>query len=166
MSDRVSPERGAPASLGFGRRITIELERTVAAPMDVVWDRLRDYRDVRARLLTEHFADYVVREGGVGAGTVIGYRLRIAGHERAYALRVEEPVPNCRLRERDHHARLLATWTLTPGGEGERTFVRVEVQLRDPALDGWFARVRARRALRRVHARLLERLARQLAARD
>lgn len=91
----------------------MEAERTVDAPMDVVWRRQRDYRAGRARMLTEQFAGYAV--------------------------------------------------LLTPGGEGERTLVRVEAVLRDPAVDGWLARARARRALRRVHERLLARLDRQLA---
>ena len=100
------------------------------------------------------------------AGTVIGYRLRVGRHERAYVLAVEEPTPKRQLRERDRRAGLLTTWTLTPGGDGERTLVRVEAVMRDRAFDGRFARARARHALRRVHARLLERLARQLAGAD
>jgi hypothetical protein len=50
----------------------------------------------------------------------------------------------------------VSTWRLTPGGEGERTVVHLAVGLRDPQLSGWPARVRARRALRRLCGRLLE----------
>jgi hypothetical protein len=53
---------------------------------------------------------------------------------------------------------LVSTWTLTPGGEGERTVVRLAVGLRDPQISGWLARVRARRALRRLCGQLLERI--------
>ena len=119
------------------------------------------------RLLGAEFADYVVRAGGVGEGTVIAYRLRIGRHERAYELAVEEPTPTRQVRERDRHgAHCVITWTLTPAGDGERTLVRVEAVVRDPALDGRFARARARRALQRIHTRVLERLARQLAGAD
>jgi hypothetical protein len=45
---------------------------------------------------------------------------------------------------------------LTPGGEGERTVVRLAATLRDPQIGGWLARVRARRALRRLCGQLLE----------
>jgi hypothetical protein len=61
---------------GFGPHVAVEVERSVAAPMPRVWEVLRDYRGARARLLTAHFADYVILDGGHGAGTVIGYRLR------------------------------------------------------------------------------------------
>src|SRR4051794_40827925 len=47
---------------------------------------------------------------------------------------------------------------LTPGGEGERTVVRLAAALRDPQIAGWLARVRARRALRRLCGQLLEHL--------
>ena len=117
------------------------------------------------RLLGAEFADYVVRAGGVGEGTVIAYRLRIGRHERAYELAVEEPTPTRQLRERDRQGALVITWTLTPAGDGERTLVRVEAVVRDPALDGRFARARARRALQRIHTHVLERLDAEFAAR-
>jgi uncharacterized protein YndB with AHSA1/START domain len=154
--------RSAPPGLGFGRRIAIEAERTVDAPMELVWRLLRDYRGPRARVLGEPFAEYELHDGGVGAGTVIGYRLRVGRNERSYVLAVEEPTPGRQLRERDRHGGLLVTWTLTPGGDGERTLVRVAAELRDPALERVLTRGRARRALRRAHVHLLERLDREL----
>jgi uncharacterized protein YndB with AHSA1/START domain len=150
---------GAPG-VGFGRRIAIEVERTVDAPMELVWRLLRDYGAPRARMASELFAAYELHEAGTG--TVIGYRLRVGRHERTFVLRVEEPSPGRQLRERDRHGGLLVTWTLTPGGDGERTVVRVAAELRDPDLERALARWRARRALRRLHVHLLERLDREL----
>jgi hypothetical protein len=95
--------RTAPPGLGFRRRIVIEAERTVDAPMELVWRLLRDYRGPRARMLGEPFAEYELHDGGVGAGTMIGYRLRVGRNERSYVLAVEEPTPGRQLRERDHH---------------------------------------------------------------
>jgi hypothetical protein len=132
--------------------------------MDAVWRLLRDYRAPRARMFSEPFAEYELHEGGVGAGTVIGYRLRVGRHERAFVLGVEEPTPGRQLRERDRAGGLLVTWTLTPGGDGERTVVRVAAELRDPDLEHALARGRARRALRRAHVHLLQRLDRELRA--
>jgi len=74
VSFDVARSRG-PIDPGFGRRVSIALERTVDAPMERVWAVLRDYRQVRPWILTEHFSDYVIRQGGWGAGTVIGYGL-------------------------------------------------------------------------------------------
>jgi hypothetical protein len=36
----------------------------------------------------------------------------------------------------------VSPWTLTPGGEGDRTVVRLAVALRDPQISGWLARAR------------------------
>jgi hypothetical protein len=57
-----------PPDRGLGRRVWVEVERTVEAPMERVWALLRDYRVARARLLTEHFSDHEVRERAEGAG--------------------------------------------------------------------------------------------------
>ena len=145
-----------PPDPGLGPRVSVEVERTVDAPMERVWALLRDYRVARPRLLTEHFSDYAVQERGEGAGTVIEYQLRVGRHQRHYVIAVQEPVPGRMLRERDRTSALVSTWTLTPGGEGERTVVRLAVALRDPQTRGWLARVRARRALRRLCGQLLE----------
>src|SRR3954463_13394903 len=81
---RPDPARLARASdPGLGRRVSVQLERTVDAPMERGWALLRDYRVARPRSLTEHFSDYGVHERGEGAGTVIAYRLRWAPPGRA-----------------------------------------------------------------------------------
>jgi hypothetical protein len=147
-----------------GRRLSIALERTLDTPMDQVWAVLRDYAQARPRILTEHFTDYVIHQGGRGAGTMIGYELRIGRRRGAYLVAVEEPTPARQLRERDRSSKLVTTWTLTPAGEGERTLIHLAVDLRHPELNGRWARARARRALRRLHGRLLERLANDLAS--
>jgi hypothetical protein len=153
-----------PYDPGPGRRLSIALERTLDAPMERVWAVLRDYAQARPRILTEHFGDYIIHQGGRGAGTVIGFELRIGRRRGAYVVAVEEPTPGRQLRERDRSSALVTTWTLTPAGEGERTLIHLAVDLRHPELNGWWARARARRALRRTHGRLLERLAGDLAA--
>src|SRR3954453_16817927 len=85
------PARLARASdPGLGRRVSVEVERTVDAPMARVWTLLRDYRVARPRLLTEHFSDYAVQEGGHGAGTVIAYRLRVGRHRAVPVVGVQE----------------------------------------------------------------------------
>jgi hypothetical protein len=97
-----------------------------------------------------------VQERRDGAGTVIAYRLRVGRHQREHVIAVQEPVPGRLLRERDRTSAWVSMWTLTPGGEGERTVVRLAVTLRDPQINGWLALVRARRALRRLCGQLHE----------
>jgi hypothetical protein len=97
--------RSRPASPEVGRRLSIVLESTVDAPMERVWMLLRDYAHARPRILPEHFGDYVVHEGGVAAGTVIGHGLRIGRRRGAHMVSVEEPTPGRQLRERDPRRR-------------------------------------------------------------
>jgi hypothetical protein len=118
----VPPDRARlarPPGPGLGRRISVELERTLAAPMPRVWALLRDYRVARPRLLTGHFTDDAIRERGERTGTVIEYRPRIARHERRHVVAVHEPLPGRVLRERARGSALVSTGMLTPGGEGE-----------------------------------------------
>ena len=65
----------APTDAGFGRRICLQVERTVDVPMDRVWVVLRDYRAARPRMLAERIAEYAVQQHE-GERTVIDYRLR------------------------------------------------------------------------------------------
>jgi uncharacterized protein YndB with AHSA1/START domain len=164
------PSAASPGTLPpdpvFGRPLAVDVERTVDAPMARVWAALRDYRSTRPGLLTERFGDYAVRQGGEGAGTLVACTLRVGRRPRPYLLEVEEPTPGRQLRERDRQSALVATWTLTPGGDGERTVVRLAIALRDANLSGRVRRARARRALRRVYGQLLERLDAQLAGED
>src|SRR3954465_5722188 len=129
------PARLARASdPGLGRRVSVEVERTVDAPMERGWALLRDYRVARPRLLSEHFSDYGVHERGQGAGTVIAYRLRVGRHGAEHEVAVQEPVPGRMLRERARDSGSVSTWTLTPGGEGARAVVLLAAALRDPQI--------------------------------
>jgi hypothetical protein len=56
------------------------------------------------------------------------------------------------LREPNRASAWVRTWTLTPGGDGERTMMPLTVALRDPQINGRLARARTRRALRRLAA--------------
>jgi hypothetical protein len=153
------PDRlAAAADAGLGRRLSVDVERTVDAPIDEVRSVLCDYEHARPRMLPEHFVDDAIRDGGQGVGTVIAYVLRAGRRERRFRATVAEPMPGRQVREHDHRSELVITWTLTPGGDGERTVVRLAVQLRDPDAHGWLGHRRTRRALRRAYDQLLARL--------
>src|SRR3954470_10278550 len=83
---------------GLGARVSVELERTIDAPIERVWALLRDYRLARPRLLSEHFSDYAVHHGGEGAGTVLEYQLRV-GRSATCGAWPNRPAPrSCRRR--------------------------------------------------------------------
>lgn len=59
---------------GMGQ-VVVTAEKTLKASPERVLEALGDYTGVRSRMLTEHFGEYEVREGGQGAGTVVHWKL-------------------------------------------------------------------------------------------
>jgi Polyketide cyclase / dehydrase and lipid transport len=146
-------------------QVVAQTERLVSASPQHVRSFLLDYQNNRPRILPpENFRDYRVEQGGSGAGTVISYRLRAGGRERAYRMRVEEPTEGGPLlEERDTGSSLVTTWTLSPVGEGEQTMVSLTSRWEGASgIGGFFERVFAPRALRRLYGEVLERLSAEL----
>src|SRR5690242_17403551 len=100
--------------------IDVKSERVIHARPQDVYATLADYRK-RPQILTPHFLDYSVEQGGQGSGTVVSYRMRAAGRERPYRMRVEESEKGRVITERDTASSLVTTWTLVPVGDGQRT---------------------------------------------
>ena len=141
-------------------QVVVQTERLFAASPQRVHAFLADYQNNRPRILSpEYFRDYRVERGGDGAGTVISYRLRAGGRERPYRMRVEEPNESGLLIERDIDSSLVTTWALTPAEGGERTLVGLMSRWDGAGgIGGFFERMFAPRALRRVYDDVLEKL--------
>ena len=132
-------------------------ERVVGAPADEVYGYIADYREHHHRFLPPAFTDFVVEEGGRGAGTVVRFRLTVGGRGREYRAVVAEPEPGRVLTEADAGTGSTTTFTVTPAGGESR--VRVETTWPGAGgLAGVMERVLARRLLGRLYADELERL--------
>lgn len=139
-----------------------DAEGSVAAPATDVLAFLADYRR-RPEILPANYQDYRVDEGGTGAGTVVRYRFKAGPRERDYRMRAETPDP-ATLVERDLGSTLVTTWRVSPEGEGSR--VRVDTEWQGASgVGGFFERTFAPKALSRVHADTLTRLAAAVARR-
>lgn len=67
-------------------------ERIIAADAETVFDALADYKEVRGKVLTGHFSEYEVREGGDGEGTLVHWKLQATSKRvRDCLLEVTEP---------------------------------------------------------------------------
>ncbi|MFE1781459.1 SRPBCC family protein [Streptomyces sp. NPDC059506] len=134
-------------------------QRVIRAHPETVFGALADYRDVRPRLLTGHFGDYEVREGGTGAGTVVHWRLQATSKRvRDCLVEVTEPTPG-QLVERDTNSSMVTTWTVTPAGEGRSRVVVEAVWNGAGGVGGFFERAFAPKGLNRIHDGVLEKLA-------
>jgi len=147
-------------------RIYVAAERPVAAPPDIVYRCLADYREHHPRILPPAFSDLQVEQGGVGAGTVFRFRLTTAARSREGRMVVAEPEPGRVLTETDAASSLVTRFTVLPEGAGSR--VRIETTWQGAGgIGGFFERLFAPRVLRRLYIDELARLdqyARRLAA--
>ena len=132
--------------------------REVHASAQAVFAALADYAAVRPKLLPEQFSGYGVRVGGMGAGTVVGWRLQATKKRaRDVVVSVSEPAP-LTLVEWDANSSMVTTWSVE--GHGDHAHVSVEsVWSGASGVGGFFERAFAPRGLNRINDRVLANLA-------
>jgi uncharacterized protein YndB with AHSA1/START domain len=136
-------------------------ERIIAADPETVFDALADYTDTRPKLLSEHFSEYEVREGGDGEGTLVHWKLQATSKRiRDCVLEVTEPTDG-QLVEKDRNSSMVTTWTVTPAGEGRSKTVVTTVWDGAGGIGGFFERTFAPKGLGRIYDVLLGKLAAQ-----
>jgi hypothetical protein len=138
-------------------QIRAAAERSVAASPEHVYRILADYREHHPKILPPAFSNFRVEEGGVGAGTVINFDLKLGGQSHTYRQRVAEPEPGRVLTETDMSTGATTTFTVTPEGDGSR--VRIEtVYEGDGGIRGLIEKLLAPLLLKRLYADELKRL--------
>ena len=74
----------------------------IHAPAKLVYDILADYRGGHPLILPEnYFVSLDVEKGGVGAGTIISFQMRIFGKMQSFRAAITEPEPGRVLVESD-----------------------------------------------------------------
>lgn len=133
-------------------------ERQVGAPADEVYRYIADHREHHPHFLPPAFSDFEVVSGGVGAGTVTRFKVTAGGRTREYRMTVAEPEPGRVMTETDSSSTLVTTWTVTPQGDGAST-VRISTTWQGAGgIGGFFERLFAPPAARRLYAGELQRL--------
>jgi uncharacterized protein YndB with AHSA1/START domain len=139
--------------------VRVEAERRMAVPAGRVYRAIADYREHHPRFLPPAITDLRVEEGGVGAGTVATFRVRMLGRTSEARIDVTEPEPGRVLAEKDRTRGAVTTFTVDPDGSGSR--VRIETRWEAArGIEGWLERLLAPRALRGLYADELARLER------
>ncbi|MFF2501974.1 SRPBCC family protein [Streptomyces sp. NPDC058067] len=134
-------------------------ERVVAAKPDDVFDALADYSGTRAKLLSEHFSEYEVREGGDGEGTLVHWKLQATSKRiRDCLLEVTEPTDG-ELVEKDRNSSMVTTWRVTPSGDGASRVVVTTVWNGAGGIGGFFEKTFAPKGLGRIYDAVLAKLA-------
>ncbi|MFI6282566.1 SRPBCC family protein [Streptomyces sp. NPDC050988] len=134
-------------------------ERVVAAQPDDVFDALADYTGTRPKVLSEHFSEYEVREGGDGEGSLVHWKLQATSKRvRDCLLEVSEPTDG-ELVEKDRNSTMVTTWRVTPAGEGKSRVVVTTVWNGAGGIGGFFEKTFAPKGLGRIYDEVLAKLA-------
>ncbi|MFE2069927.1 SRPBCC family protein [Streptomyces sp. NPDC059467] len=134
-------------------------ERVVAADAETVFDAVADYSGTRAKLLSEHFSEYEVREGGDGEGTLVHWKLQATSKRvRDCLLEVSEPTDG-ELVEKDRNSSMATTWRVTPAGEGRSKVVVHTTWQGAGGIGGFFEKTFAPKGLGRIYDAVLAKLA-------
>ncbi|NIJ14713.1 hypothetical protein FHU38_005114 [Saccharomonospora amisosensis] len=137
--------------------VTATAERTIDAPADRVRELVRDYSQTRPEILTEHYRDYQVVEGGSGAGTVARWKLQATSKRvRDVAATISEPQPGT-VVETDANSSMVTTWTVRE--RDGRSLVRIETSWQGAGgIGGFFEKTFAPSGLRRIYDGVLANL--------
>jgi hypothetical protein len=133
---------------------------TASLPVDPVkaYGVIADYRRGHPRILPRPpFLDLEVERGGVGAGTIIRFRMRSFGRTQTFRAEVTEPRPGRVLVETDLSNGPISTFTVEPEANvGSR--VTIATSWSSPPPRGWVERLLVPPFLRRVYAEELANL--------
>ncbi|MEU4343607.1 SRPBCC family protein [Nocardia sp. NPDC023852] len=133
----------------------------VAADPQRVLEAIVDYDTVRPRILSAHYRDYKVVEGGKGAGTVAEWTLQ-ATEKRSRNVHAVVSVSDSVVTERDSNSTLVNTWTVTPDGPGAQVTLRTTWKGAG-GVAGIFEGIFAPLGLKKIQAEVLANLQRELA---
>ncbi len=142
---------------------TFTVSRTgrVRAPARRAYDIIADYNTGHPRIIPpKYFTSLEVESGGVGAGTVIRFSMRVLGVERAARAAVTEPEPGRVLMEKELTTGIVTPFTVVPSGNGTESDVTIaSVVPQQPGLRGAVERWVTKVMLKRVYDEELQLLA-------
>lgn len=149
-------------------KVYVEVEGVIDALAQEVYDIIADYEHGHPHILPkEHFSDLVVEEGGKGAGTIVSFRNKAGGVDRAYRMLVAEPEPGRVLVEKDTKGSDLATTFTVTALDGGKSSVRISTAwTASGGVAGLAERLFAPRMLRPVYEKELRQLAKFAAVRE
>ena len=137
-------------------KVTARAQRTIAAAADRVRAALADYETVRPKILTEHYRDYRVEEGGRVHWTLQATKSRV----RDQLVEVSEDAGQ--IVERDTNSSMVTTWTVAPAS-AESSTVTVETSWTGASgIGGFFERTFAPKGMQRIHDGVLANLEQSL----
>lgn len=135
---------------------TVMIDAEPAAVMAAV----ADYQTVRPKILSEHYRDYRVLEGGQGAGTVATWKLQ-ATKSRVRDVKASVDVAGHTVIEKDANSTLVTNYTVAPAGPGSSVTVKTS-WTGAGGVKGFFEKTFAPLGLKKIQAEVLANLKREV----
>ena len=143
-------------------RHIISASAIIPARRERVYSLLANYHDGHARILPKQFSNLVVEQGGMGAGTIIGFQVSLLGRKQNFRAAITEPEPGRVLVETYlDGSGIVTTFTISPGHAPADSNVTISTVLPVRAgLLGIMERKLSTLLLRPMYLRELQNLAR------
>ena len=125
-----------------------------------VLSAVSDYQNVRPKILSAHYHDYQVLEGGQGQGTVVSWKLQ-ATESRVRDVRANVDVAGHAVIEKDANSTMVTNWTVAPAGPGSSVTVTTTWNGAG-GVKGFFEKTFAPLGLKKIQAEVLANLKREL----
>jgi Polyketide cyclase / dehydrase and lipid transport len=121
---------------------------------------LADYQNVRPKILSSHYSEYQVLQGGQGQGTVAKWRLQ-ATESRVRDVQVDVDVAGHTVIEKDANSSMVTNWTVAPAGPGSSVTVKTTWNGAG-GVKGFFEKTFAPLGLKKIQAEVLANLKKEL----
>ena len=115
-----------------------------------------DYQNVRPKILSSHYSEYQVLQGGKGQGTVAKWRLQ-ATESRVRDVQVDVDVAGHTVIEKDANSTMVINWTVSPAGPGSSVTVKTTWKGAG-GIGGFFEKTFAPLGLRKIQDEVLANL--------
>lgn len=132
----------------------------INAQPEAVLTAVADYRGVRPKILSEHYRDYRVLQGGQGQGTVASWKLQ-ATKSRVRDVQASVDVAGHAVIEKDANSTMVTNWTVAPAGPGSSVTVTT-TWTGAGGVKGFFEKTFAPLGLKKIQAEVLANLKKQL----
>lgn len=137
---------------------TAAASKMINASAEQIYKIIADYRNTHPLILPkEYFLSLHVEKGGVGAGTIINFSMRILGRTQDFRSLITEPQPGRLLVETDIRSETPTSFQVMPVEDSSLTRVTISTELRGR---NWIEALLARPVLERIYRQELELLAR------
>ena len=136
---------------------TILIDAEPAAVLTAV----ADYRVVRPKILSPHYSQYQVLQGGQGQGTVASWKLQ-ATKSRSREVRAAVDVAGHTVIEKDGNSSLVTNWTVAPAGTAGSSVTVKTTWTGATGIGGFFEKTFAPLGLRKIQDEVLANLKKEL----